>query len=348
MRYLKGFISILFILIFSVTLSAKSAPVIKVETDKQEVNLGEILIYKVEVTLAGEQQSSPEIIFPELSKFFQVQDIFTRSSVNILNGKTYVSNVKEAHLIANRIGEMVLPASQIEVREAKTGRLIKKKTKTVKVLVRESSGDKVKTKPTVEIDVLKPIKASAKISIYQWLPWAIAGVLVILVMGISYYLKNKPKAKPVKPAKPLDTRTPLQRAVDNWKKAEKLLQTKKFNQLYTELSAILRRYLGEEFNFKAEEATSREFLNRAKKLNFKAEYLIELTKYCSLGDRVKFANLEPTLKEAEQTYQHTKQLIEVTDKLNISEVSANLPDKPIENKPKPAKQAKPEKQEKKV
>ena len=98
---------------------------IKAQVSQAAVNAGDALVYTVEVVTAGQKPVSPDITPPDLSGSFQIQDIFTRSSINILNGKTYLITFKEVRLVANHTGRIVIPPSQVEFIQPDTGQRVK-------------------------------------------------------------------------------------------------------------------------------------------------------------------------------------------------------------------------------
>jgi hypothetical protein len=286
----------------------------RAQTDRPVINLGDRVLYTVEVMLSGASQASPEITLPDLSGMFQVQDTVTRSSINVLNGRTYVINFKETYLIANHTGSITIPAAQVQWSDPSSGQRQNRATNPVVIQINEASGTAALPTPTPEIDVLRPNKSFAHISVNQWLPLAIGAVLVAgLFFGVSY-LRRRPEPKPVAPPEPVDPRTPLQRALDSLKEAERLKQEGKVNELYTLLSSILRRYLEEEFNFKAQEMTTRELLAEMERLEFKQEFLEKYRPYFLESDHVKFANIKPEKAKIDTVDQRTRQIILEPDK----------------------------------
>ncbi|MCD4814470.1 BatD family protein [bacterium] len=276
-------------------------------------NLGDALQYTIEVMTAGEKQYSPDITPPDLKRYFQVGEIIGRSSVSILNGKTHIVNFKEVNLVANRKGEFSIPPAQIELIDSGTNQRIIRKTNSITMLVNEATGETALPTPTPEIDVLKPVKKSAHISLSQWLPFAIGIALIILNFIIMYYLKHRPEPKLADP-EPVDPRTPEQRAYDELEDALKLKAAGKIDEFYTSLSMILRRYMAGTFGFKAEEATTREMISEMEKLEFKPDFLEQYRGYFMECDKVKFANVAPTPDNVEAAAPKVKELIKHPEK----------------------------------
>ncbi len=282
--------------------------------NRDQVNLGDTLIYTVEVVTAGARQSTPVIILPKFKEKFQQQDIFSRSTANILNGKTYISIIKEAYLTAHRTGRITIPPSRIDFMDSATGERSVRYTQPVNIVVNQAGGAPAVPTPTPEIDVLRPIKTSAGISAGQWLPMAIGGLMIFLVLGLGAYFRGRSVVSAPEPDLPGDTRTAEQKALEALEQTKDLQAAGKIKAFYTALSDILRLFLAERYAFKAEESTTRELLEKMKDLGFQPDFLDHYRKSCQECDRVKFANFLPELPKLEQAYVQTRQLIQYPKK----------------------------------
>ncbi len=298
---------------------AEDMEVIKAQVSRETVNLGDTLIYTVEVMTAGEKQFSPDITLPDFSQLFQVTDTFSRSSVNILNGRTHIINFKEVHLIANRTGRIRIPPSTVELIDPGTNQRLVRQTNSVGVQVNESTGKAAIPTPTPEIDVLKPIKKSARLNASQWSPFVIGGGMIVLLFTLMAYLRSRPKGEKPKPAEPVDPRTPEERALEALEAAIHLKTEGKLDEFYTQLSSILRRFMSETFEFKAEESTTREMLREMERLQFKPRFLEKYRKYFIECDQVKFAQVKPPSNSVETMLPRVKDLIGDEDKQDLPE-----------------------------
>lgn len=288
-------------------------------------NLGDTLVYTVEVMTAGEKQFSPDVTLPELGAFFQVRDTYTRSAVNILNGRTHVVHFKEVHLLANHTGEITIPPASVEMIDPASNQRVTVKTNPVVLKVNEATGAAALPTPTPEIDVLRPIKKKAKLSPAQWSPFALGGGLLVVMFSLMYYLRNRPRIEPPAPVEPVDPRTPEERAYEALEAALALKAEGRINDFYTALSSILRRFMAETFAFKAEEATTREMLYAMEQMGFKPQFLEKYRRYFLECDQVKFANILPETKTVETVAPRAKELIEEKDKLEPPAVVPEVP-----------------------
>ncbi len=283
---------------------------IQARVNRDQVNLGDALIYSVEVVTAGVRQSTPVITLPKFNQKFQQQDIFSRSTVNILNGKTYITNIKEAYLTAKRTGRITIPPSRVDFINTATRERSVRYTQPVHIMVNQAGGAPAVPTPSPEIDVLRPIKKSTRFSAGQWLPMAAGVLMIFLVLGLGAYFRGRSVVPTPEPDLPGDTRTPEQKALEALEQTKDLQAAGKIKAFYTALSAILRLFLAESYAFKAEESTTRELLGKMEDLGFQPDFLDHYRKYCQECDRVKFANFLPELPKLEQAYVQTRQLIQ--------------------------------------
>lgn len=301
-------------MIIPVPASAGLAEYVKAQVSRSTVNAGDALVYTVEVMTAGDKPNSPEITPPDISGSFQVQDVFTRSSVSILNGKTHIITFKEMRLVANHTGRIVIPPSRVEFVRSGTGERTAQESNPVTVTVNEATGAAARPTPTVEIDVLRPIKRSAHLSPSQWLPFAIALVFMLTASAAVTVFKRRPLETPAAEPQPADPRTPQQRALEDLAGTLALKQAGKVKEFYTQLSVVLRRFLAEEYRFKAEELTTDELLQDMQRMEFTPAFLAKFRLYMQECDQVKFANVRPEPAALESAAGRARYLIEVPNK----------------------------------
>jgi hypothetical protein len=286
----------------------------RAQADRATANLGDTVLYTVEVMVASAQQTTPDIVLPDLLGSFQVQDSITRSSINILNGRTYVVNFKELPLIANHTGVITIPPAKVQWLDPQSRQRVTKETNEVVIQINEASGVTALPTPTPEIGVLRPNKHFAHISLNQWLPILVGSVLIGAVIFGVWYWRHRPVPQPVAPSEPVDPRTPEQRALDALKDAERLKKEGRINELYTLLNMVVRRYLEEAFDFKAQEMTTRELFAEMERLDFKPEFIDRYRPYFNESDFVKFANLVPEKELLDSVDSRARQIILDPDK----------------------------------
>lgn len=285
---------------------------VKAQVDQQEVNLGDQVVYTVEVMTAGETQYSPDILLPNFGGQFQVGDIFTRSSISILNGKTFIVNFKEVHLLARRVGKIEIPSSQVELINPHTQERMVEQTNPVILTVNSAAGRKIEATATPQIDVLRPIKRNARLNFSQWWPFALAAMLIMAAVGFMVYLGQRPPQAPAL-AEPEDTRSPQERAFEKLAEAAQLKVEGKINDYYTRLSSILRTYLSEAYALKAEAGTTREVLDEMSKHHFKEEFIERYQAYALASDEVKYAGVMPNTADVEKAFPEVESMIKASE-----------------------------------
>ena len=166
---------------------------------------------------------------------------------------------------------------------------------------------------TVSVDttkVIKPIKGPLKVPLTfrEMLPWLLAGVLVILiVLGVIYYLRKRKKAEPVFTLRPKIQVPPHELALTELEKlrVKKLWQSGRIKEYHSELTDILRKYLEEMFGIMAPEMTSDEILDSLRgRRAVQDDPIRKLTYILTMADLAKFAKMQPLPMENDTSMEH--------------------------------------------
>ena len=159
-----------------------------------------------------------------------------------------------------------------------------------------------------EIDTtnaITDIKPIAKAPVWVWgiVRWILLGILVLaLAVGI-YYLLRWWKNRPTEEQKPIDPellRPAEEVALEKLDaiKAEKKWQEGKVKEYQTDLTDVIREYIGRRFEVHSTEKTSDETLQAMKGL-IEKDLFSRLSKMLKLADLVKFAKWTTTPDENE-------------------------------------------------
>jgi len=166
---------------------------------------------------------------------------------------------------------------------------------------------------TVHVDTtlaIKPIKGPIKIpiSFREMLPWIIAGIIIIGLIGfILYWLKKRKKAEPLFRLTPKITLLPHETALAELEKLgkKKLWQSGKIKEYHTELTEIVRKYIEERFGIMAMEMTSDEIMDSLnERAGISKATLDKLVQIFTLADLVKFAKAQPLPSDHELSFDH--------------------------------------------
>lgn len=176
-------------------------------------------------------------------------------------------------------------------------------------------GSTVETEPyllnvfTVEVDTslaIKPIKGPMKapLSFAEIWPWALAGLLfIVLIAGLIYYLKKKKGNQPMVVKKQKPALPPHRIAFEELEKLknEKLWQHGQVKEYHSRLTDILREYIEGTFSINSTEMTTWETIRAFAGIKIEKSALEKLREILELADLAKFAKFKPLPEEHEKS-----------------------------------------------
>lgn len=145
-------------------------------------------------------------------------------------------------------------------------------------------------------------------SIWIILLWVIiaSGILVVARLLWRLYQRRRNYVPPAPPVPPWDVALRLLELL----REKKYIEYSKFQDYYSELSDILRRYMEDYFHVRAPEMTTEEFLISIKSNDqVTEEHKAILSRFMQQADVVKFAKVSPTNEEAEQSWELARRFI---------------------------------------
>ena len=201
-----------------------------------------------------------------------------------------------------------------------------------------SGGDTFRTEP-MALNVIQPfevdsslaitdIKDIEKAPIYWWgiLRWillalAVIGLFVGAYYGVQWYRKHFLREEEV--IEPELLRPADEVALEKLDeiKAQKIWKDGKVKEYQTELTDVVREYIGRRFDVQSTEKTSDETLRAMKPLIDK-ELFAKLSKMLQLADLVKFAKWHTTPDENEQALSTAYEFVNETKEVINDEMSA--------------------------
>lgn len=143
-----------------------------------------------------------------------------------------------------------------------------------------------------------------------YIPWIIAAVTLLALLGIIYFLRKKKKtAAPVR--QQVSKLTPVEEAMQslNELKKEDLPAKGEVKQYYTRLNDILRWYVFRKFNFSSLEKTNDELVMQLRETKLSHPDYTTLAQALRMADFVKFAKYTPSVEDQEQTFDIIKNSI---------------------------------------
>ncbi len=183
------------------------------------------------------------------------------------------------------------------------------KTSAFVLNVREPTQEEISSIGMIE-DIFEP---DIKNPWNYYLKFIIISVLLGITLIVFGFFLYKYFYSP--PSVPVKVELPWEKALRRLKelKSKDLPSQGLYEPYYIQLSWILRYYIEDYFHIRAPELTTQEFIETAlKDRNFLSEhqnYLIPFLKHC---DMVKFAKLEPTLQEMEESFKVVWDFVEKT------------------------------------
>lgn len=143
-----------------------------------------------------------------------------------------------------------------------------------------------------------------------------AGALVFLALLTWFMLWwSKPREKAPEPEVKIPAKKPHERAIERLTSLaeQKLWQSGRVKEYYSELTDILREYIEARFMFPALEQTTEEIILSLKHLpDFRQEQVAEVKRLLFLADLVKFAKENPIGSENEMHFEVVKRFVEET------------------------------------
>jgi hypothetical protein len=173
-----------------------------------------------------------------------------------------------------------------------------------------TTGDLTLQVQTVKVDTTKAIydikqPLAVSYTLWDWIKdhwiWVLSGLLLIaLIIGLIWYLKNRPKDIPIirviKPVIPIHV-IALNKLQEL--RGKKLWQQGEIKQYHIELSDVLREYLEKRYTIKTYEKTTDEIFEELKYVEITGENKNMLRQILMLADLVKFAKEQPVPAENE-------------------------------------------------
>jgi len=175
------------------------------------------------------------------------------------------------------------------------------------------------TVQTVAVDTTKPFKAIKGIVLVKstWLDYLLYIIgaiifIVLLVVVIGYFMKNKRVPTPVVDNTPKETLQEKTLRLLNELELQQLWQKGQVKEYYIQLSDILRNYIELRFRTPALELTTDEILETARRHKEMLKHTELLGNILYTADLAKFAKAQPLPQEHIDTMEQAKQFVATT------------------------------------
>jgi hypothetical protein len=276
---------------------------VQARPDTDRIRIGEQVKLELSVRFKG---TPPRVAFPQLPDSFGHWEVVDRAKIDT------AANEQEKHfrqvitLTSFDSGRWELPPLKFETFAA-DGSRDSAFTSAFSIDVNTVTVDTTKA--------FKPIKSVRTVPWNIWDYWVYGAIglgVILLAIGLWWYFRKKPAKAPAPP--PVALEAPYDKALRqlNELEQEKLWQQGDVKQYYSRLTDILRGYVEEQFNIAALEQTTAELLQHIKPVTILNQQRDKLRAVLSLADLAKFAKLQPSPDEHEDSLKKAKEIVEWT------------------------------------
>lgn len=288
----------------AILLHAQQVEVITV-VDSTQVKIGE----QINLSIQIKSDSFSKIIFPE-SPVFTPFELLEQSQLETLSSQNYYLFTKKYSLIQFDSGAYWIPPQKIVIDESL------RFTDSISIEVATVQVDTLK-QPLFDIKPIQQVKRNYT----KWIQYILVFALVVLILGILYYLNVRHRKKKAIEA---EKTPPFEWAINALKALEENQPNdqEEYKIYYSKLTEVIRRYLEEEAKISALESTSDELIDKlelrkdAGTLDLSNETLSNLKSVLRQADLVKFARSAPEFgvaindrKKVEQVVIQTKEAL---------------------------------------
>ncbi|WP_341834277.1 hypothetical protein WJU16_14870 [Chitinophaga pollutisoli] len=278
------------------------------KADTTSIRIGEPVkvTLDVKVMLYALKGAQIKVIFPNIPDSANHIELVNRSPLDTTgtdeNQKLWKQTVTFTSFDS---GRWELPPMKFEVYSMTDGSYDSVFTESIFIDVNSVAVDTTKA--------FKPIKPLRAVNI-NWLDywfWILGSFLLITAIVLFLTMRNKKKAPKPVPAVP--SKPPFERALEALDKLEKEQPWHTdVKGYYTQLTDVLRLYFEQQFNIPAMEQTTAELMNDIKPVTILNQQRNEIYSILSLADLAKFAKLQPTPQEHEDSLRKARAVVEWT------------------------------------
>ncbi len=289
---------------------------VKAQADTDRIRIGEQLKLELSATVDMNKlkEAGLQLAFPSLPDSFSHWEVVERSKPDTIGSAREQQFRQVITLTSFDSGHWEIPTLRFELRSA-AGMADSAFTAPI--------GIDVDNVPVDTTKAFKPIKSLRTVPsnlwesimdfIKEYWPFILSGLVIIgLIIAWWIYMRKRPAKAPAPPPVPLEA--PYDRTIRQLQElgAQKVWQQGQVKEYYTRLTDILRTYFEDQFGIAALEQTSAELLQNIKPVTILNQQRDKLRGLLSLADLAKFAKLQPTPQEHEESLQKALEIVEWT------------------------------------
>lgn len=273
----------------------KAGVFVKTSVDRNRIMLGEPFVMELQLQYPEKNGLTKMPVMPDSVQHFDVlEEMKADTTVNA--GLIIIT--KRYRMTSFDSGHWAIPAFTVSA-----GKIISKSdTLGIDVMTVPLEGNSYNDiREIIEVDA-EPI---------DWKRWAAIGMTVLIVLlGLWYYLKNRKKPKPV--LAEFDSKlSPLEQAMQSLKKLreENTVEKGEAKQFYSGIYDTLRVYLVRQYKLPVLSSTTSDVLLKLKGDYLNTDELTGLASVLRIADAVKFAKYPSSQEEASASIDQVEKII---------------------------------------
>ena len=306
---MKALNILLLIVVFQIGNIFAQNPNVSVNIDTNAILIGD----QVNLKILFSSPSQYNVLWPDIKDTITENvEVVERTAVDTIysDKNDIITLSQKLTLTSFDTGNYILP--QMEFRYQVEGDTLQN------ILLSNSLMLNVNTIAVDTTQAIKPIKTPLKApyTFKEIFPWALSGIgLLAVIWFLIYFFRKRKKNEPVFKLKPKPIIPPHVIALDKLDKLrrKKLWQTGNIKSFYTELTDIVRTYIGGRFGIDAMEMTTFDIKSSLKNVDqIPKDYKEKLVNTLIMADLVKFAKEKPLPAENESSMNISENFIRKT------------------------------------
>jgi hypothetical protein len=275
-------------------------PTINTSVDKNEILIGQQLIYRVQTSMPDNMFRLGWLSVPDsIGNFIVVK----RGKIDSTTSNGNLNFGQDVVLTSFDSGRQVIPSIPLSVTTLDGDSTFNIYTDSVVVNVTYAPTDSIM--PFHDIKPIIEVKTS-----FPWWAWVLVGLGVVLLLAWIFFLRKffkKKKEKVIFESK----LSPYDEAMESLSILEKenLLQNNEVKEYHLRLTEIFKRYLSRKSNTYQMHLTTDELLMALNELDLPKEEIANFANSLRMGNAIKFAQFIPPAYENEKCFAQTKEMI---------------------------------------
>jgi hypothetical protein len=285
---------------FGIQAAFAQIPVVKSSVDKNEILIGQQIIYRIKTSMPDHTYHLNWIAVPDsFSHFITI----TKDKIDTSSANENINFSQNIVLTSFDSGRRVIPSFPLTVTMLDGDSAFNIYTDSIAINVGYAPADSILPFHDIKtiIEVKKP---------FPWWAWALVGLgIILLIVWILFLIKffKKKKDFTIFESKlpPFDEAMQLLSSLEK----ENLAANNKAKEFHSRLTEIFKRYLSRKTNTYQLHLTTDEILMELSAFDLSKDQISAFANCLRMGNAVKFAQYVPPAYENEKCFSQTKEMI---------------------------------------